>query len=288
MKFFKYILLIIIGLTLSGCTFFKTDNMENISIITTIYPLEYALNYLYGNNSIVNSIYPDDINTETYKLTEKQYKDFSKKDLFVYMGLSNDSDIAVELINRNNDLKLIDSTYGMEYKVDISELWLNPSNLLMIIQNIKNGLDEYIQNTYLKLEIDNRYNELKMILSEADANFKTTVENAKKKTIYTNSKSLSFLERYGLKVIVVNPQNELYEKNLALLNIDIESNNIKNFFVIEDSEIDENIQKLVDDKKISTLEFRNIKNITDEERNSKKDYINIMDLNIEQLKKEIY
>ena len=288
MKFFKYILLIIIGLTLSGCTFFKTDNMENISIITTIYPLEYALNYLYGNNSIVNSIYPDDINTETYKLTEKQYKDFSKKDLFVYMGLSNDSDIAVELINRNNDLKLIDSTYGMEYKVDISELWLNPSNLLMIIQNIKNGLDEYIQNTYLKLEIDNRYNELKMILSEADANFKTTVENAKKKTTYTNSKSLSFLERYGLKVIVVNPQNELYEKNLALLNIDIENNNIKNFFVIEDSEIDENIQKLVDDKKISTLEFRNIKNITDEERNSKKDYINIMDLNIEQLKKEIY
>ena len=95
MKKFKYILLIILGCMLSGCTFFKSDNMENISIITTIYPLEYAIKYLYGNNSIINSIYPDDINTETYKLTDKQYKDYSRKDLFVYMGLSDDSDIAV-------------------------------------------------------------------------------------------------------------------------------------------------------------------------------------------------
>ena len=289
MKKIKYIIFIFITIfALTGCTLFKRDNMENINIITTIYPLEYALNYLYGESSVINSIYPDDVNTDTYTLTEKQYKDNSTKDLFVYMGVSNDSDIAVELINRNKKLKLIDATYGMEYKVDLSELWLNPSNLLMILQNIKNGLDEYIDNTYLKMEIDERYQNLKMILSEIDANLKTTIENANKKTIYTNSRALSFLEKYGLKVIVVNKDLDLYEKNLALLNDAIANEKIKYFYYLEDSELPDDVKTLVDDGKIKTLEYRNLKNITDDERNNKKNYVDISNLNIENIKKEIY
>ena len=98
-------LLLIPLLLLTGCTIFKRDNMENINIITSIYPLEYSIDYLYGNSSIINSIYPDDINTDEYELTDKQLKDNSSKDLFVYMGLMKDSDIAVELINRNKNLK---------------------------------------------------------------------------------------------------------------------------------------------------------------------------------------
>lgn len=289
MKKIKIFSILLIGtFLLTGCTLFKRDTMENINIITTIYPIEYATNYLYGDSSVVNSIYPDDVNTDTYSLTEKQLKDFSEKDLFIYMGLSKDSDIAVELINRNKKIKLIDATYGMEYKQNISELWLNPSNLLMILQNIKNGLDEYIDNTYIKLEIQNKYDELKMILSEVDASLKTTIENASKNIIYTNSKSLSFLEKYGLKVIVVNTDLELYDKNLALLKEAIEKKNVKYFYTIEDGNISEDIQKLIDDKQITTLEFRNLKNITDDERNNKKNYVDIMNLNIESLKKELY
>lgn len=288
MKKIKFLIIVLVLISLTGCNLFKRDNMENINIITTIYPLEYATNYLYGNSSIINSIYPDDTNTDTYKLTEKQMKDNSSKDLFIYMGLSKDSDIAVELINQNKKLKLIDATFGMEYKQDISELWLNPSNLLMIIQNIKNGLDEYIDNTYIKLEIEEKYNELKLSLSELDANLKTAIENASKKIIYTNGKELLFLEKYGLKVIIVNENEELYEKNLALLKDDIENKKVTNFYRIEDSSLSKEVKELVDNEKIKELEFRNIKNITDEERNNKKSYVDITELNIENLKKEIY
>ncbi len=288
MKKIKLISIFSILIMLTGCTLFKRDTMENINIITTIYPLEYTTNYLYGNSSVINSIYPDDINTDTYTLTEKQLKDSSKKDLFIYMGQSSDSDIAVNLINYNKNLKLIDATFGMEYKQDISELWLNPSNLLMILQNIKNGLDEYISNTYLKQEIAEKYNELKMILSEVDANIKTTIENANKKNIYTNSKSLLFLEKYGLKVNVVSEDYELFEKNLALLKDSIENKDIKYFYAIEDGTLPKEVQELVDDKKIEIIEFRNLKNITDDERNDKSNYVDIMELNMENLKKEIY
>ena len=287
MKKIKLLTLSLI-LLLTGCTLFKRDNMENINIITTIYPLEYSLNYLYGQSSIINSIYPDDTNVDEYKLTDKQIKDNSEKDLFVYMGLTNDSDIAVELINHNRDLKLIDATFGMEYKTDVSELWLNPSNLLMILQNIKNGLDEYIDNAYLKLEINDKYKELKLELSELDANLKTTIENAHKKTIYTNSKSVAFLEKYGLTVIVVNEEHELYEKNLALLKEAIEKQEVSCFYRLEDSTLPKSVKTLVDENKLREIEFRNLKNITDEERSNKETYVNITEKNIENLKKELY
>ena len=287
MKKIKYLIPICI-LFLTGCTLFKRDNMENINIITTIYPLEYSTNYLYGDSSVINSIYPDDIDTSTYKLTEKQIKDNSQKDLFIYMGLTSDADIAVDLINLNKNLKLIDATFGMEYKEDVSELWLNPSNLLMILQNIKNGLDEYIDNTYLKLEINDKFNELKLELSELDANFKTLIENANKKTIYANDKSALFLEKYGLTVIVVNENHELYEKNLALLKEAVENKKVTYFYRFEDTTLPSSVKELVDASKIKELELRNLKNITDSERNNKENYINITEKNMENLKKELY
>ena len=281
MKKIKYLLLVTL-LLLTGCNLFKRDTMENINIITTIYPLEYLTNSIYGQSSIINSIYPDD------KLTEKQIKDNSGKDLFIYMGLTKDSDIAVELINRNKNLRLIDATFGMEYKQDVSELWLNPSNLLMILQNIKNGLDEYIDNAYLKMEIDEKYSDVKLELSELDANLKTTIENANKKTVYTNSNSLSFLEKYGLEVIVINEDNELYEKNLALLNSAIENQKVTYIYRLEDTELPKSVKELVKNEKIKEIEFRNLKNITDTERNNKENYVDITEKNIENLKKEIY
>ena len=287
MKKINYILLITL-IFISGCTIFKRDTMEDINIVTTIYPLEYLTNSIYGQSSIINSIYPDDVDVSNYKLTEKQINDTSQKDLFIYMGLTKDSDIAVDLINRNKNLKLIDATFGMEYKQDVSELWLNPSNLLMILQNIKNGLDEYIGNTYLKHEIEEKFNDVKLELSELDATIKTTIENADKKTIYTNDNSLLFLEKYGLKVIVVNKNIELFEKNLALLNEAIENNKVTYFYRLEDTTLPKEVTTLIENNKIKELEFRNLKNITDSERDSKQGYIAITEKNIENLKKEIY
>ena len=287
MKRIKLLMLTSI-LLLTGCTFFKRDNMENINIITTIYPLEYSIDYLYGESSTINSIYPDDINTDEYELTDKQIKDNSEKDLFIYMGLTKDSDIAVNLINHNKNLKLIDATFGMEYKNDVSELWLNPSNLLMILQNIKNGLDEYIDNAYIKMEINDRYKDLKLELSELDASLKSAIENANKKTIYANSKSALFLEKYGLSVIVIDEKHELYEKNLALLKEAIENNKVTYFYRLEDTTLPKGVKELVDGEKIKEIELRNVKNITDEERKNNNTYIDIIEKNIENLKKEIY
>ena len=288
MKKIKYILALLIILLFTGCDLLKRDTMEDITIITTIYPLEYAIDYLYSDNSIINSIYPDDTNIDEYYLTEKQIKDNSKKDLFVYLGKSNDTNHAVSFLERNKKLKLIDATFGMEYKNSIEELWLNPSNLLMISQNIKNGLAEYINSTYLIKKIDEKYEKLKLELSELDADVKLTIENANKDTIFTNHKAFKYLEKYGLNVYVLDETEDIYEKNLTILNNYIKNGKIKYFYILENTNVSNDVAQLIEDKKIISATFRNLKNINDEERNNETDYIEITKQNIESLKKELY
>ena len=285
---FKYILLLMITIFISGCSLFKRDTMEDITIITTTYANEYVIDYLYGENAIINSIYPDDINIDTYTFTDKQIKDNSEKDLFIYMGKTNDADIAIKYLNNNKDLKLIDATFGMEYTNGVEELWMNPSNLLMISQNIKNGLSEYITSSYLIKEIEKNYENLKIELSELDAEIRLSFENANNKTIYTNTKSLNYLKKYGLNVIVVNEKDTQYEKNLTLLKKSITNKEAKNFYILEYTTISKDIQKLVDEKQIQLLTIRNLKNITDDERNNDLNYISLSKQNLDLLKKELY
>src|SRR5574344_1643643 len=84
-KLFSLLLIISILLT-TGCI--KRDEMDNINILTTIYPIEYVTKRLYGSNSKITSIYPNGANINNYTFTKKQLKDFSSKDLFIYNGES--------------------------------------------------------------------------------------------------------------------------------------------------------------------------------------------------------
>ena len=288
-KKIKYILLLLCLTTiLSGCSIFKRDTMENINIITTTYANEYVLDYLYGDNAIINSIYPDDTNIDTYTFTEKQIRDNSKKDLFVYMGKTKDSEIAITYLNKNKDIKLIDATFGMEYNHGEEELWMNTSNLLMIAQNIKNGLCEYITSSYLIKEIETNYQDLKIELSELDAEIRLSFENAERNVIFTNNPSLKFLEKYGLSIIVVNKDDSQYDKNLTLLNNYILNKKISYFYALENTDIPNDVQKLIDDKNIELITLRNLKNIKDAERNNNVNYIEISKNNLNLLKKELY
>lgn len=289
MKKIKYLLpiLLISILMVTGC--FKRDNLEGIEIITTTYPIEFATNYLYGEHSIVNSIYPDGTDTFTYKLSEKQLNDYSKKKLFIYNRVTNDKDIAVEFLKRNANMLIIDATYGMEITYGEEELWLNPSNLLMMTQNIKNGLQEYMTNSYLEKEIDKKYEEIKVTLSELDANLKLTAENASRKKIVVNSDSLKYLEKYGFEVISLDSTNEAVSDKTVSSTIDsITNGEVKHIFLLENNDNSDAVKQVIDKTNVETYTFRRLDNIKEEDRDENNDYFTIMNSNIELLRNELY
>ena len=287
----KLIKLSILGLFVlvlsSGC--FKRDNLEGIEIVTTAYPYEYVTNLLYGEHSLVNSIYPDGTDISTYTLNDKQIKDYSNKELFIYNGLSDDKDIALELLDYNHDMMIIDATSGMETTYGEEELWLNPSNLLMITQNIKTGLNEYITNSYLKKEIDKAYEEIKITLSELDAEIKLTAENATRKTIVVNNNSLKFLEKYGFTVISLDDTTTpVTEKTISDVKAMIQNQTVRHIILLDKTENSDSLNQLIADTGITTLTFKRLDNISDTERDNKEDYISLMNDNIDLLKSELY
>ena len=197
----KIILLILSIFLLTGCSLFKSDALMDVDVYTTTYPVSYIINYLYGDNANIYSIYPNGVNFKEYELSEKKLNEFAKSSLFVFNSQDIDRNYAVSMLNKNSNLKLIDATLGMNYTYSIEELWLNPYNYLMMAKNTKTSLNEYIEDPYLNKEINQKYEELQYELSKLDATYKETLKNAKYTTIVTDNELFKFLEKYNIEVI---------------------------------------------------------------------------------------
>jgi len=284
-KIFTLLLLLTILLTTS-CI--KRDSMENIDIYTSVYPIEYITNWLYGDKSNIYSIYPNGVIVEQYKLTEKQIEDYSKANLFVFNGLGYDKEYVIPMFKYNKNLKIIDTAYTMEYTYGVEELWLNPLNFLMMAQNIKNGLNEYINNHYIKEEIKEKYENLKIEISGLDAKIKLISESAKNKKIVASSDLFKYLKRYNLEVYSLEENENLTEKTIDTVKNLIKNGEVNYIFIKKHEDINDTIKKIIEETNVETLEFHTLSNLTESERNDKKDYISIMYENIELLKKELY
>ena len=285
MKKFFILFSFVLCVLLTGCI--KRDSMEDIVIYTSVYPIEYITNRLYGENSTIYSIYPDGVFPDVYSLNDKQMKDYSKSDLFIFNGLSKEKDYLEPMLKSNSDLKIIDATLSMEYSNYREELWLDPANALMIARNIKTGFNEYINNHYLKNQIEENYESLKLDLSNLSAKLNLVSSSSSDPTIVVSSDMFKFLEKYGFNVISLDDTSSI-DKNLIEAKKRILNGKTSYLFVIKDEDLSPSIQKLIDDTKVEKLEFHVLSNISETERSNKKDYISIMYENINLLKQELY
>lgn len=213
MKKIKLIILFLFSIfLLSGCA--KTS-LDNAVVYTTIYPIKYITESLYKDNSTIESIYPTGVNLNEYSLTEKQIDNYASGDLFVYIGLSNEKEYAKSFINKNHNLRIIDATYGLNSN-NIMELWLAPNNFLMLAKNIKNTLNEYLDNSIKEEEVSNNYDKLYEKVSWLDAELRNIAKDAKNagnNTLVIASNSLKFLESYGFNVVSLEDIEKSGSKN---------------------------------------------------------------------------
>mgnify|MGYP004517569643 FL=1 len=287
MKKIKIILIAITLISMTGC--FKKDNFEDIEIYTTTYPIEYIVNYLYGEHSTINSIYPNGVDTKKYELNNKQIKDYSKTDLYIFNGLNTkENGYVTSMFQNNKNLKIIDAAQTMEYNYEEEELWIDPSNFLMMALNIKNGLLEYTTNHYLKNEIEEKYNNLKIAISNFDAKLKLLNENATNKTIIVDNSSWKFLEKYDFTVISLEENSELTDRMINEATTLIQNGTVNYIFTTNKDNLNGTITKILNNNKVEISELHSIYNLTEEERSNKEDYLSLLNENIELLKQEVY
>ncbi len=279
------ILLCLSLLLMTGCI--KRDNLENITIYTTAYPIQYIVENLYGTHSTVKSIYPNGVDIESYKLNEKQIKDYSNGNMYIFNGLTNENDYVIDMVKNNRNLMIIDASSTIEYDNSINELWLDPSNFLMMTLNIKNGLNDYITNHYLKNDIEENYEILKVKISNLDAKLKLLNENATTTTIVVDNNTLKFLTKYGFNVISLD-STTVTDKTISDAVNYLNKTKNKYILTLDEENISETTKNVIDATKSGILVIHNLSNLTDKEKANKEDYITLFNENIDKLKMAVY
>lgn len=280
-KIGKILLLLIGSLLVSGC-----NNLENATLYTTTYPIEYLAKTLYETHSTIQSIYPDGTDVTTYELTDTQKDTYSQAEIFIYNGTTDEKEIAKDFSNSNRKLKVIDAAYSLKYKYGVEELWLNPSNYLMLASNIKDNLEEQIGTKYINEEIDAKYDELKEKLSIMDADIRSIAKEAKERnqnTIIAASNVFKFLEDYGFQVISL----EDYENGSASLTT--LKNNFNSgtyqYLLIKSTELtNEMITEITTQTNAKTITVNMMNTLSEEDRENNENYFTIMEDFINNLK----
>ena len=280
-KIYLGIVLILI-ISLTGC--FKRDNYEGIKIYTTSYPVEYLVSELYGYNSEVVSIYPTGVDYQKYELTNKQTTEYSKASIFVYNGLSEEKAIARNFINENNNLKIIDVSYGLSIAYGMEELWLAPNNYLMLATTLKNNLNELIINKYIKEEIVNNFANIEEKLSILDAELRTIGSSARSngtENIVVGTDTFLFLNDYGFKVTSIQNKDNITDE----VKTSFKSSKIKYILIDSRQKVSAEINDLVANNGAILIKVDTMLVLTDQQINEKVNYLTIMKDFLDNIKK---
>ncbi len=284
MKRIKLFVIAVMLFSLTGC--FKDKTMENITISTSVYPINYVVESLYGNYSKVSSIYPTDTEIIDFKVTDVLLDEYSKSDLFVFNGLTEEKNYIKTMIKNNKDLKIIDATSDIPIEYSIEELWLDPNKLLTIANNIRTGFKEYIKNTYLLNEINKNYDELKINLTNLDGKYYSSSKNASNKTIIVSDNAFKYLEKYGISVISLDKDTRTDKDiNQAIELLKSKKNNY--IFIKYGEKIDDEINSIISTYEGQTIELYTLTNLEGVILD-KNDYITLMNQNLENLRLELF
>lgn len=285
-------------ISLTGC--FKKDSMENIEIYTTIYPIEYITQKLYGEYSTINSVYPNGVNVQIkmednngqYTLTDDQLTDYSNADLLVFNSLLYENNYVKTMLTTNKNLKIVNATDHLSNDdiIDLEELWLDPARMITLSRNIKNGLNEYITNYYIKQDLDNNFNLLKEDLDKLDSKLSNLSKDADNKILVAGNDVFKFLEKnkYNLKVYSLEENSNLNEKIISDVKELIATGQIKYIYLKQYEEPNETIKQLIKNTDIQIIKLHMITNLTETELTNKKNYFSLMNENMELLKKGLY
>jgi len=154
-----------------------------------------------------------------YEFTDKQKGIFSKADLFIYNGSTDEKQLAKDFISNNRRLQIIDVAYGLRYKYAPEELWLSPNNALMLVSNIRDNLKTFIDSKFANEEINENYRNLEEILSLRDAEIRSIAKTAAQNghnTLIVSSNSLKFTSSSPFSPFVTLANGSILHKFTSL------------------------------------------------------------------------
>jgi zinc transport system substrate-binding protein len=309
-------LLLVVSAFLYGCNAEKNNEQTEktkdvLTIYTTVYPLQDFAQKIGGKYVKAKSIYPPGVEAHTFEPTTKTMKDLADADAFIYIGQGMEGFVdqttktlkneQVKLVEAAKGIKFLDSTHehdaeGEEEHQDEHHhgdkdphVWLDPILSIKIAENIKNALVELKPEK--KDTFEKNFAALKQQLENLDKQFKAVVKEAPKKEILVAHAAYGYWEkRYGIKQLSVaglSPTNEPSQKELAQIVQTAKKHHIR--YVIFEQNVTPKVAAVVKNEiGAEALRLHNLEAVTNEDIEKHKDYITIMEENLEVLKKALH
>ncbi len=290
------------------------DNVNNdgkIKVYTSIYPLEYLVGEIAKDRAEVENIVPLGSESHDFEPTGKEVAMIKESDLFIFIGsgmeswgdkLADDMDDKI-VLEASKFVDLIDldedDAENHEHSDDSDDehdhhgtkdphIWMSPGNMVKVAEEIKNRLSVIDEEN--SEEYNRNYEVLLEKLNGLDEKYESELIGRKKDTFLVSHKAFSYLARdYGLKQISVTgvtPFSEPSPKTIAnLINTAKEEN--LSYIYFETLASPKSVKTIADEAKLESLTLNPLEGLTEEDKEKNKDYISIMEENLESLKKEL-
>jgi zinc transport system substrate-binding protein len=295
------------SLLLSACSTGNDQiqtNKDQLTIYTTVFPLQYFTKVIGEKYVDVKSIYPPGADEHTFEPSQKNMMNLADSDLFFYIGLGLEGFVEkskgtlksqnVQLVPVAEELKLTANSHEEDEEDEDHEnhssdidphVWLDPMYSKEMASVIRDSLvkkmpenKEYFNENYQKLAAE---------FEKLDANYMKTITNAKhKKIIVTHAAFGYWEERYGIEQISISglsTTNEPTQKELEKI-ISAAADDDLHYVLFE-----ENVQSKLGDivqKEISAraLSIHNLGILSTDNIKNNETYFSLMYKNLETLK----
>lgn len=289
----------------------KTTNDENeITIYTSIYPIQYILERIADGTISVSSVYPPGVDAHSYEPTAKDMTKIAESDAFIYLGSGleafaettadalQDQDVKLIEIGSHEELFHTEEINAEHSHMDDTEhdghnhgdhdphIWIDPKRMIEMANIIKeeliqlNPVDEGVYQT--------NFEELETDLLNLDNEFATTLgEKTNKKILVSHAAYGYWEERYGIEQISINglsSSSEPSQKELTEI-IDQAKEYDLNYIIFEQNSSNRVSEIIQSELGIESMIIHNLSVLTDEDIQNNEDYLSLMRDNLQVLDK---
>lgn len=321
-KFLTLFLLSIVAVVLAACesgadsTTEKEVSTNQLSIYTTVYPLQYFAESIGGEFVNVRSIYPAGSNEHSFEPTQKDMMALADSDLFFYIGLGLEG--FVENAKRtlaNEDVKLIaTANHVTEEQLHIStghnhaesteeehdhghgegesdhdaHVWLSP----VISQDLALAIkDELVAAMPEQKELfTSNYDALVTELQTLHEEFEAMADKTVSKTFFVSHAAFGYISgHYGFTQVPVaglNSQSEPSQKELTAIVDLAKKENIP--YIFFEQNVSSNLATVIQNEVgADTATLHNLSVLTQEDIAKKETYFTLMRKNKDALQKAL-
>ena len=294
-----------LSLFLTACSNDKTaqKSKDQLTIYTTVFPLQYFTEQIGGKYVDVKTIYPPGADEHTFEPSQKDMMNLADSDLFFYIGLGLEGFVEkakgtlkhenVSLVATADQLQLPKDT-GAHEDEDEDEhqhgdvnphVWLDPIYSKEMAAVIRDNLVKKMPKH--KELFDKNYQTLATQLDQLNTQFENTISTSKHKQIIVTHAAFGYWEkRYGIEQISISglsTTNEPTQKELEKI-ISMADHEGLHYMLFEQN-VHSKLGKIVQEEiGARALPIHNLAILTKKNIQNKETYFSLMNKNLETLK----